>query len=408
MEQAAHWWRQRHLLQRFVGDLIAGELSLLRRHASALPPQPWAGSLAIDRDLGADSLELLHLAAALAEAIHLHRSGIEDYLLARRTLDDWVDLAAAGLEQFSGELTFRTSGSAGTPKACVHSLAALLQEAGELAALFAGRRRILVAVPAHHIYGFLFSVLLPGLLGLPAGALVSLRASSPAGMAGLLRHGDLVIGHPEFWRAAGRSAGRLPAGVIGVSSTAPCPDAVSEAAIATGLEALVQVYGASETAGIGWRADHRTPYSLFQYWQRGGDGLFGLVRTLPDGARLPAQCQDHIEWLGPDTFRVAGRRDTAVQVGGVNVFPARVAELLRQHPLVDDAVVRLMRADEGSRLKAFVVPAAGVADLAHLAGELSAWSEQALTAAERPRAFNFGAHLPRSTTGKAADWLIDA
>lgn len=51
----------------------------------------------------------------------------------------------------------------------MHTLAAPLQETDELAKLFAGRRRILVAVPCHHIYGFLFSVLLPAMFGLAAG-----------------------------------------------------------------------------------------------------------------------------------------------------------------------------------------------------------------------------------------------
>ena len=48
------------------------------------------------------------LAAALAESIHLHRAGIEDALLARRCVGQWVDVAQSGLEQFSAELTFPT------------------------------------------------------------------------------------------------------------------------------------------------------------------------------------------------------------------------------------------------------------------------------------------------------------
>jgi long-chain acyl-CoA synthetase len=32
-----------------------------------------------------------------------------------------------------------------------------------------------------------------------------------------------------------------------------------------------------------------------------------------------------------------------VQVGGVNVFPERVRQVLLEHPLVVDAAVRLMR-----------------------------------------------------------------
>jgi long-chain acyl-CoA synthetase len=404
----SQWWRRRHLLERFVGDLVAGEFALLRRHAAPLLPQPWPPTLAIDRDLGADSLEVLQLATALAEAIHLHRSGIEDYLLARRTLGEWVDLAAAGLDQFSGELTFRTSGSSDVPKPCVHPLASLLQETGELANLFAGRRRILVAVPSHHIYGFLFSVLLPDRLDLGADAVIDLRGRSPASLARMLRDGDLVAAHPDFWHAAARGAGALPPGVIGVSSTAPCADAVSEALAAAGLQSLFQVYGSSESAGIGWRASHHDAYRLFPYWRRAGDGESVLVRTMPDGSRLDLDCQDAIGWEGADAFRLGERLDAAVQVGGVNVFPARVAALLAGHPLVVDAAVRLMRSDEGSRLKAFVVPASAVTDTAQLARELEAWAELALAAAERPRAFSFGAALPRNAAGKQCDWLIDA
>jgi long-chain acyl-CoA synthetase len=406
VNQPAQWWRQRHLLQRFVIDLVAGEFALLRRHAAPMPPMPWLPALAIDRDLGADSLEVMHLATALAEAIHLHRSGMEDNLLARRTLGDWVDLAEAGLDQFSAALTFRTSGSSGVPKPCVHTLASLLQETGELGKLFAGRRRILVAVPSHHIYGFLFSVLLPEQLGLAAGDVVDLRASSPASLPAMLREGDLVVAHPDYWQAVARGAGPLPPGAIGVSSTAPCPDAVSEAVTAAGLQALFQVYGSSESGGIGWRAHHRDPYRLFPFWQRADDGDVNLVRTMPDGARQGLYSQDAIEWLDADTFRVGARVDAAVQVGGVNVFPARVARLLAEHPMVADAAVRLMRPDEGIRLKAFVVPVPAVTDTAQLARELDAWAAQTLAAAERPKAFSFGAQLPRGAGGKQCDWLI--
>ncbi|WP_426174306.1 AMP-binding enzyme [Massilia sp. TWR1-2-2] len=407
MAHRGKWWRRRHLLERFVGDLVAGEFALLRRHAAPLLRQPWPPTLAIDRDLGADSLEVLQLATALAEAIHLHRSGIEDYLLARRTLGQWVDLAAAGLEQFSGELTFRTSGSSDLPKPCVHPLASLLQETVELANLFAGRRRILVAVPSHHIYGFLFSVLLPDLLDLDDDAIIDLCASSPASLAGLLRDGDMVVAHPDFWQAVVRGAGALPPGVIGVSSTAPCADTVSEALAAAGLQALFQVYGSSETAGIGWRASHQDAYRLFPFWQRAVDSESVLTRSMPDGSLQHLESQDTIAWEGAETFRLGARVDAAVQVGGVNVFPLRVAALLAAHPLVAEAAVRLMRADEGNRLKAFVVPAPHVSNTAQLARVLEAWAEQTLAVPERPRAFSFGASLPRGAAGKQCDWLID-
>jgi acyl-coenzyme A synthetase/AMP-(fatty) acid ligase len=96
----------------------------------------------------------------------------------------------------------------------------------------------------------------------------------------------------------------------------------------------------------------------------------------------------------------------AVQVGGINVFPGKVAEVLKEHPAVLDACVRLMRPDEGNRLKAFVVARAPDADLGALEQQLIGWTRDRLGAPERPLAFSFGAQLPAQANGKPADWII--
>lgn len=406
MADVARWWQPRPALRRYVSDLVEDEL--VRQRCSAITsPRSWPDDLALEQDLGVDSLELMGLATALAEALHLHQSGIEDYLLARRTLGDWVDIAQAGLDHFSGQLTFRTSGSSGLPKACPHPLAGLLQESSQHARLFAGRRRILSAVPSHHIYGFLFNLLLPPALGLDADALLDIRGSSPAWLARGARPGDLVIGHPAFWQAVGRTVPRLPPDVIGVTSTAPCPDEVSAAVEAAGIARLVHIYGSSETAGIGWRDSRHEPYRLFDHWSFAAGGADGLLRWMPDGSQQAVACQDRLEPLGQERFRLGGRQDDAVQVGGINVFPARVAAVLLRHPQVAQAAVRLMRPEEGSRLKAFVVPTTGAPDAALFIADLTRWIDGQLAVPERPKAIRLGASLPVSESGKAADWRVD-
>jgi 4-coumarate--CoA ligase (photoactive yellow protein activation family) len=402
----ACWWQPRAVLRRFVADLVEDEL-VRQRHRPCPLPRPWPEELDLVADLGVDSLELMALATALAEALHLHESGVEDYLLARRTLRDWTDLAAAGLERFSDALTFRTSGSSGMPTSCPHALQLLLQETAEHARMFGGRRRILCAVPSHHIYGFLLSVLLPRALGLAADAVIDIRGRTPAWLASFTEPGDLVVGHPEFWNAVGRTVAKLPGDVVGVTSTAPCPDAVSEAVEATGAR-LFHLYGSSETAGIGWRAAWQDPYRLFAYFAFEPETPACLWRELPDGTRSQVRCQDRLERGGGNLFRVGPRNDAAVQVAGNNVFPSRVAEVLRRHPLVADAAVRLMRPDEGSRLKAFVVPAAGVRDRDAFLADVERWIERELAVPERPRALRLGARLPTAESGKASDWSLDA
>ncbi|MGJ7914133.1 AMP-binding enzyme [Massilia sp. LXY-6] len=400
----APWWAERSALLRFVADLVAAELAALR-HEPLLLPTGWSASLSLQHDLGADSLELLQLAGSLADTLQMQRSGIEDYLLARRTLGGWLDLATAALQQWDGELTFRTSGSTGTPKRCTHALAALEQEAASLAALFPRRRRLLLAVPSHHIYGFLFGVLLPRHLGLAPEQVVCVRARLPSRVARHTLPGDLVVGHPQFWQAATGSEARFADDVTGASSTAPCPDAVAEQAEAAGLASLVQVYGASETGGLGWRTSHRDAYRLLPYLERVPGADDELRRRGPGGETRILRPQDGLAWCGAERFTVGLRRDAAVQVGGINVFPERAREALLAHPLVEDAAVRLMRPDEGQRLKAFVVPRPGAG--AAFAQELRAWLDARLTPLERPKAITLGERLPRGALGKPADWRID-
>jgi 4-coumarate--CoA ligase (photoactive yellow protein activation family) len=403
----APWWADRSALLRFVADLAAGELAALR-HDPLLLPTGWTGSLSLQHDLGVDSLELLQLAGSLADALQMQRSGVEDYLLARRTLDGWLDIATAALQHWDAELTFRTSGSTGEPKRCTHALAALEQEAASLAALFPRRRRLLLAVPSHHIYGFLFGVLLPRHLGLDPSQVLSVRARLPSQLARHTLPGDLVVGHPQFWQAALGAEARFPDDVIGASSTAPCPDAVAQQAEAAGLAALVQVYGASETGGLGWRASHREAYRLLPYLERAPDDEDALLRRGPGDETRTLRPQDGLVWCGADRFTVGARRDAAVQVGGINVFPERVRQVLLEHPQVEDAAVRLMRADEGVRLKAFVVPRADAGAPEIFTQVLRNWIDARLAAPERPKAITLGERIPRGALDKPADWSIGA
>lgn len=427
--QAGAWWTHGDALRRVVTDLLAFELAQMRPGRPPVPA-PWAPDVEFVRDLGADSLELMGLATALVETFGLQRAGIDERLLARPCVGDWVASVRAGLEGgaaapaggpagsaagIDAALTFRTSGSTGTPKRCTHTLATLEQEAAALARLVPGRRRILSAVASHHIYGFLFTVLLPRCLarldeagacaGIDVADVVDVRQAGPAALGGIARAGDLVVAHPAWWDAAARLMPAFGADIVGVTSTAPCPDALADGLAQAGLR-LVQVYGSSETAGVGWRDRARAPFALLPHWTRTDDPAW-LARMLPDGTTRRHPLPDRLDWTDATHFLPAGRVDDAVQVGGMNVFPAYVAQVLALHPDVREAAVRLMRPDEGLRLKAFVVAAPG-ADVAVLRAGLPAWAGERLTTPERPAAWTFGARLPRQASGKAADWIIDA
>lgn len=401
---AGAWHEQPGALSRFVGDLIASEVAHLRPGGAALPAQPWPQELSLDEDgLGLDSLERLSVASSLNEALHLHESGIEDLLLARRCFGEWLEIAHTGLRQFDTRLSFRTSGSAGTPKACSHMLATLEQEADCLATMLGGAKRLLVAVPAHHIYGFLFTVLLPARLGV--ADVIDVRRATPQTLQRMMSAGDLVISHPAHWTLLAKHASAIPAGVAGVTSTAACDDALARLLEKRGLQRLLQVYGSSETAGVGWREQPGAPYCLMPFWSPDSADDSQLLRTIPNGTAHAHQLQDRLEWLADGRFNLRGRRDEAIQVGGINVFPTRIRQALLEHPGVADAAVRLMSADEGARLKAFIVPVSGT-DPRALCWELERAMQTRLSAPERPKAWTVGDSLPVNAHGKHCDWPL--
>jgi long-chain acyl-CoA synthetase len=405
MDALAHpaWWRHEPFLARLVRDLVAAELAAARPARPLAPAPSWPEDVDLAADLGADSLDLMAAATSLADLLGFARAGMQDALLAQTRLADWTAAARASLARDDGALTFRTSGSSGAPKRCSHPLAGLWREVDALARLLPGRRRVFSAVPAHHIYGFLFTVLLPQIGETPLPVL-DLRGASPAALAAQLAPGDLVVAHPDFWNAAAAPAPAFPPDVVGVSSGAPCRDDTARTLAAGGLR-LLQVYGSSETAGVGTREAAGEPYRLLPYWRRAHAA--DTIEREAGGQVQRFGLQDRLEWVDGERFLPQGRIDQAVQVGGTNVYPAYVAEVLALHPGVRACAVRPMRPDEGTRLKAFIVATEGQAP-ASLRPELDAWIAQRLTPPERPAALSFGPALPRQPGGKPADWIIDA
>jgi len=112
----------------------------------------------------------------------------------------------------------------------------------------------------------------------------------------------------------------------------------------------------------------------------------------------------------------------------VNVYPEKVCELVKRHPLVSTAAVRPYRTKDGMRLKAFVVPRAAKGssagteshhaesaeapstgaktDTAYIEQQLRELLSTELESAARPVLYTFGTELPRNELGKMSDWRV--
>jgi long-chain acyl-CoA synthetase len=435
----------------------------------------------------ADSLELLALAGRVNQFFHLHETGVEDYLLRRHTVGEWADIVQTALTSASttdiattgiatSGVTFRTSGSTGEAKVCTHSWTSLWQEAEELARVLRLAQehpraapivhrpcRIIACVEPHHIYGFLFTVLLPSLLCLPEELVVTGLQRSPSLLFASEVSSDatdILVSHPAYWHYLASSGIQFPPNLCGITSTAPCPPELKAMLHRQGVERLVEVYGSSETAGIGyresWRGENNNaveasteaasglekisamPFRLFSYWRFGTmtthsnnivtattlkrrTSVASVASVASEGIenKVENEIENEIEVEAPDivecvtdyadgaggerAFMPRGRHDGAVQVGGVNVFPAQIAARIQALDDVQECAVRLMRSEEGSRLKAFIVLASG-ADEHAFRERFALWLQQHCSAPERPKLLTFGAALPRNAMGKLTDW----
>lgn len=347
--------------------------------------------------LGLDSLARLDLVGSVSRFFCLADTGAEDLLLVHRGLRDWVRIVSAHLDRVgaTARIGFETSGSTGTPKRIVHAGRDLDAEVAEGLGVVLGHSakgaRFLIAVPPRHIYGFLWGTLLPDRA---EGAVIDLQHSVGEALFRHCRPGDVVIGTPFTWERAARRGQTLPRSVTGLCSAGPSTPATWEAADRLGLDRLVEIYGSTETGGVGWRQRPDEPFRLSARLDRHGAGL----RRRSDGVELALQ--DRLDWRGNDSFDLAGRRDDVVQVAGTNVSIGRVALLLGGVDGVAEAAVRL----DGERLKALIVPEDTGAGTEDLEVALRDRAARNLDAPARPDRYSFAAAMPRNAMGKLADW----
>lgn len=387
----------------------------LGKPAPAAPSSPEIAATPSAPYLDVDSVALLSLASRVSRFFHLHESGIDDSLLMHRTLGQWADIVILGRQDAdcSGRLTFSTSGSTGTPRKIAHDPITLDAEIAAITTYLTAHNlrpaRIISAVPAHHLYGFIWSVLLPEHLSIP---LIELSAATPGAVARILRPGDLLISHPAWLASVGCNLPTL-AGIIVSSSAGTLGHTTANELASLAPSAILDIYGSTETGGIAIRRFPASDHELLSCWNPGPSAQ-QLTRIVTS---QPHDVLDELAWPAPLHLRIGRRIDGAIKVGGINVYPDHIAQVIGEHPAVADCTVRLHDApglEPGARrLKAFIVPASNTPDSEFstlaasadsLRRELETFIAARLSAAERPTRLDFGPALPRGPLGKLTDW----
>lgn len=382
----------------------------LRGQTVALPPsaQPEAvRSLAARPGVAA----LLH-DAAVADA-HDVRAWLVEEGAEDLTDGSWP----APLDPAAPAATVYTSGTTGAHQACPKTFGQLLGEARALAETFAlgPGDVVLPTVPPHHIYGLLFGVLAPLQAGAAFARETPLHAETVAATARRLGATALVSTPAHLRGLTPLSRGDLPPLRRVFSSGAPLPRATARALLAGPGLAVTEVYGSSETGGIGWRVDagpgedgaeDRSPETAWTplpgvHVAAGAEGRLLLRSPFAPPDATPYVGEDRIEALPDGRFLLRGRIDGVLKVAGKRVALAEVeARLLALPSLADAAVLAQGSAARGQEIAAVVVPRARDPEpaevVAEVRRELLRWFDPVVV----PRRIKVVAALPREANGK--------
>lgn len=374
-------------ISKVIAGLVADELSWrFKRHTDFLTMSAWSG----ETPLGAGGLALggderRACAGRIARCFGVDSARFETD--GAVTIADWAAIAGAAIAHSLSVFHFTPAGC-GDEEACRHPAAEIFKDAAAAANLLYGRRRLISMIAPHSLLGFVVTVLTPNLQLIPS---LDARGMAPEELGQTLAFGDVVVATPTLWRYLVSEGLKAPDNAMGVFfGETMTPELASDMRKA-GFGALRELYGSTENGLIAWRDSPNESFVLFDHWRRDGERL---VRTLPDGGERGAAPMDVLEWTNERNFRLAGRRDGAVQIGAVNVFPERIAATIRGHRAVEDCRIRVARHAGGvNRLIARIRLNPEVAPSEHTAREIDAWCRTHLRPNERPRIYNFEASL---------------
>jgi acyl-coenzyme A synthetase/AMP-(fatty) acid ligase/3-hydroxymyristoyl/3-hydroxydecanoyl-(acyl carrier protein) dehydratase len=274
--------------------------------------------------------------------------------------------------------------------------------------------RVVATVPSHHIYGLLFSVLVPLVSG---GAFLRETPLHAGVVRAALEHSraDVLVSVPAHLRALRiLDPGQLPALSRVFSSGAALPSDTARMLLERFGVAVTEILGSTETGGIAVRLSGpellgdnpdsvlARPWMPLPHVQidvdRDGRLLVDSPFLPPEGQR-PWRTADRVELLedlGVGGFRHLGRIDGVVKVGGKRVALAEIERRLLEIPGVEDAAATVISVEgaRGQEIVALVVAPGLSPEL--LRAELRRWLDPVVV----PRRLRLLDALPREANGK--------
>ncbi len=237
-----------------------------------------------------------------------------------------------------------TGGSTGTPKIWSKTVENIFGEGYFQASRFAVMEDdcILATIPPYHIYGLLFSVVMPLVSG---ATVVNETPSFPSEIVRVAKKykSTILASVPAHYRALRERKMSLR---LAFSSSGMLDTADNAAFCRHNKIGVVEVYGSTETGGIATRnmaqgEDFFTPFPTID-WKINDHRL--AVRSPYISPELPVDengfftTNDRVEPVGTQSFALNGRSDTVTKVGGKRVDLDEIRLLIKEQAGVTDCV----------------------------------------------------------------------
>jgi acyl-coenzyme A synthetase/AMP-(fatty) acid ligase len=316
------------------------------------------------------------------------------------------------LDLHASKVILFTSGSSGKPKLVEKTLFQLDSEVLSLELQWGSRVKafpVVATVPHYHIYGLLFRLLWPVLTG---RVFVADELTMPDILFSRIRN----IG-PVVLISSPAHLTRIPS-IIDLqdirsyitcifSSGAPLPEEMAALYAQKMGVPPIEVYGSTETGGIGWRQGGSLWTPLPSVHIR-----ISEVGTLE--ARSPHT--DNQDWVRTEDlskidddgrFSLSGRADRIVKIEGKRVSLDEMTARLNNHPWVDGSGIVFLERARNTLGAAVVLSKEGIdqhnrQDKPQIVGRLKEHLSQWFEPVVIPRLWRFVSHLPTTDRGKTA------
>jgi acyl-coenzyme A synthetase/AMP-(fatty) acid ligase/uncharacterized membrane protein/3-hydroxymyristoyl/3-hydroxydecanoyl-(acyl carrier protein) dehydratase len=247
-------------------------------------------------------------------------------------------------DKSKAEMVMYTSGTTGEPKAVYKLFLQFENELFELVKVFGNdwvNRKVYSTVNHHHIYGLLFTALLPIATGLPFRRH---RIDFPTELANIAGDAAVIASSPAFLKRLSAETDKAIAfkcPPIIYSSGGPLPEDVARKACELTGFWTMEIYGSTETGGIAYRQSKNGPvWKPFEVCKMSvaENGCLNIKSSYileADGFTTG----DLVDLYDDGRFLLKGRSDSIVKIEEKRISLPEVENRLKQTGLVQDVRV---------------------------------------------------------------------